>query len=192
MSAESLSAKATLRREARAQGQIKTAAEREAASVQICNLLQASNLWQTKQSILLYSPLPDEPDVRPLIAAGLASGKRISLPCYDAERQVYAASVIEDLARDCVPGRYGIIEPAGNCQRVDLLQLDLVLVPGVSFDASGRRLGRGKGYYDRLLAQAGGIKCGVAFEWQVVSEVPAEPHDVCLNCILTPIRWLKV
>jgi 5-formyltetrahydrofolate cyclo-ligase len=70
-------------------------------------------------------------------------------------------------------------------------RLDLILVPGLAFDLNGRRLGKGKGYYDRLLAGVSGIKCGVAFDEQVVSEVPAGPHDVRVNCILTPTRWLE-
>ena len=72
------------------------------------------------------------------------------------------------------------------------MRLDLVLVPGVAFDLHGRRLGRGRGYYDRLLSQVGGRTCGVAFDEQVVSEVPVEAHDVLLNCILTPTRWFEL
>jgi 5-formyltetrahydrofolate cyclo-ligase len=67
----------------------------------------------------------------------------------------------------------------------------LVLVPGVAFDLRGRRLGRGKGFYDRLLADAGGLKCGVAFDEQIVTEIPVEPHDVSVDCILTPTRWIQ-
>jgi 5-formyltetrahydrofolate cyclo-ligase len=67
----------------------------------------------------------------------------------------------------------------------------LVLVPGVAFDSHGRRLGRGKGFYDQLLAFVRGTKCGVAFDEQIVPEIPIEPHDVRLNCILTPTRWIE-
>jgi 5-formyltetrahydrofolate cyclo-ligase len=67
-----------------------------------------------------------------------------------------------------------------------------VLTPGIAFDALGRRLGRGRGFYDRLLAQTTGTRCGVAFDQQVVDVVPVETHDVVLNCILTPTRWLNV
>jgi 5-formyltetrahydrofolate cyclo-ligase len=73
-----------------------------------------------------------------------------------------------------------------------LNRLDLVLVPGVGFDLQGRRLGRGRGFYDRLLADVDGIKCGVAFEEQVVSEIPVGPRDVRLNFILTPTRCVEV
>jgi 5-formyltetrahydrofolate cyclo-ligase len=89
-------------------------------------------------------------------------------------------------------GRYGVIEPAAVCNVADLKRLDLILVPGVAFDWHGRRLGRGKGYYDRLLAEVSGTTCGVAFDQQLVATIPVEPHDVHLNCILTPSHWLQL
>jgi 5-formyltetrahydrofolate cyclo-ligase len=78
-----------------------------------------------------------------------------------------------------------------RCLAQPVNKLDLVLVPGVAFDLHGRRLGRGKGFYDQLLATVRGTTIGAAFEQQVVREVPVEPHDVYLNCILTPTRWLE-
>jgi 5-formyltetrahydrofolate cyclo-ligase len=68
----------------------------------------------------------------------------------------------------------------------------LVLAPGVGFDAAGGRLGRGRGFYDRLLAHISGIKCGVAFDPQLVERIPMERHDARMNCILTPTRWLEI
>jgi 5-formyltetrahydrofolate cyclo-ligase len=67
----------------------------------------------------------------------------------------------------------------------------LALVPGVAFDVRGGRLGRGRGFYDRLLAGVSGAKCGVAFDEQIVDAVPAGPLDIRLNCILTPTRWIE-
>ena len=68
---------------------------------------------------------------------------------------------------------------------------DLILVPGVAFDLSGHRLGRGKGFYDRLLANARGVKCGVAFDEQIVKAVAAGTHDIRMDFILTPTRVIK-
>jgi 5-formyltetrahydrofolate cyclo-ligase len=67
----------------------------------------------------------------------------------------------------------------------------LILVPGVAFDLHGGRLGRGKGYYDRLLKELRGTTCGVAFDQQVVEAIPVEPHDVRLDHVLTPTRWIE-
>ena len=75
---------------------------------------------------------------------------------------------------------------------VSLNRLDFILVPGVAFDLHGRRLGRGRGYYDILLAKVRGTTCGVAFDEQIVREVPVEPHDSDVNCILTPTRWIEL
>ena len=74
---------------------------------------------------------------------------------------------------------------------VALNRLDLALVPGLGFDARGHRLGRGKGHYDRLLAGFTGMKIGVAFDFQIVTEVPREPHDIALDAVVTPTRWLQ-
>lgn len=89
-------------------------------------------------------------------------------------------------------GQFGIREPVENCAELTLNRLDLILVPGVAFDLHGRRLGRGRGFYDRLLAVVRGTTCGAAFDQQIVGEIPVEPHDVHLNCILTPTRWIAL
>jgi 5-formyltetrahydrofolate cyclo-ligase len=62
----------------------------------------------------------------------------------------------------------------------------------VAFDLHGRRLGRGKGFYDRLLARTRGTKCGVAFDEQIVAKITVEPHDAQVNCLLTPTRWIEL
>ena len=100
----------------------------------------------------------------------------------------YAACIISERS-ELLPGRFGVLEPNEGCPLVPLNQLDLVFVPGVAYDFAGRRLGRGKGFYDRLLAEVRGHKCGVAFDAQIVAAVPEEPHDMRLNSILTPTRW---
>jgi 5-formyltetrahydrofolate cyclo-ligase len=68
----------------------------------------------------------------------------------------------------------------------------LILVPGVAFDLQGNRLGRGKGFYDRLLAEIRGVKCGVAFEEQIVDEIPVGSHDAAMDFIVTPSRVITI
>ena len=104
----------------------------------------------------------------------------------------YVVCEIRDLEKDIRLGQFGIREPVGACAELPLNRLDLILVPGVAFDLHGRRLGRGKGFYDTLLAVVRGTTCGVAFDEQIVGEVPVEPHDVHVNCILTPTRWIAL
>jgi 5-formyltetrahydrofolate cyclo-ligase len=147
--------------------------------------------WESARSVLLFYPLGDEPEVTPLIPAALAAGKTIALPRFRPDLGAYEAARLESLQQLTPPARFGVREPEADCPALPLKQLDLVLVPGIAFDVFGRRLGRGKGFYDRLLTGFSGIKCGVAFDVQVLPTLPAEPHDVTLNCLLTPTRRLE-
>ena len=61
----------------------------------------------------------------------------------------------------------------------------------MAFDLSGHRLGRGRGFYDRLLENAGGIKCGVGYDFQLLEKIPAEEHDARVDFIFTPLRCVK-
>jgi 5-formyltetrahydrofolate cyclo-ligase len=161
---------------------------RQLLSAEIRARLLMQPVWREARALLLFAALADEPDVRPLIHVALNQGKRVALPRFLSVRGEYEAAAIcsnEDLS----PGRFGVLEPRLERPAVDLMQLDFALVPGVGFDLTGRRLGRGSGFYDRLLAGVPGHKCGVAFDCQVVPEVPEESHDVRLNSLVTPTRW---
>ena len=122
-----------------------SSAERVAFSRQVCERLPAQSVWQTARSILFYTPLADEVDVFPLFAAACAAGKKLAAPRFISENSEYRPFWIQDPNRDLEPGYFGIREPKPHCQPCSLNQLDLVLVPGVGFDLSGHRLGRGKG-----------------------------------------------
>ena len=168
-----------------------TAEQRAAASGQACALLELQPLWKNASLIFFYAPLPEELDIWPLLRDSIAAGKTIALPRFDSITQRYVACQIQDLAHDISHGQFGIREPGSNCIAIPPNRLDLILVPGVAFDPQGRRLGRGKGFYDQLLASVRGTTCGVAFDEQIVEAIPVEPHDVHLNCILTPTRWIE-
>lgn len=184
--------KAMLRREVADHMRGLSAERRAAAAARARALLQQQSIWQTAKTVLLFAPLPDEPDVWPLVSAALSSGKQVALPRYVATSAEYIACWVREPEKDVEIGQYGIREPNERCMIAPLLRLDFILVPGVAFDLHGRRLGRGRGHYDRVLAAARGTTCGVAFDEQIVREVPVEPHDVHLNCILTPTRWIEL
>jgi 5-formyltetrahydrofolate cyclo-ligase len=167
------------------------AEDRVAASARARLLLETQTLWQAARAVLFFAPMPEELDVWPLLIPALAAGKRVALPRFVAATRSYEARWILT-EKDVQTGHFGIREPSNHCERVASGQLDLILVPGVAFDLYGRRLGRGKGYYDRLLGVMRGTACGVAFEEQIVAEVPVGPRDVRLDCILTPARWVEV
>jgi len=87
-------------------------------------------------------------------------------------------------------GRYGILEPVYKNKVVEV-NVDLAFVPGVAFDTSGNRLGRGKGYYDKFLAGVSGIKIGLAHDLQVIENVPHQEHDIKMDYLITEKRTIQ-
>ncbi|HMO63671.1 MAG TPA: 5-formyltetrahydrofolate cyclo-ligase [Verrucomicrobiota bacterium] len=162
------------------------AEERRAASAAICAALVASPVWRTARAVGLYFALPDEPDLGPLIGEALRAGRLVAVPRWNAAAGAYGLARIQDMAADCGRGRFGILEPRPELPAVAVRRLDLVLVPGVAFDRCGRRLGRGGGFYDRLLAGHRGVRLGVCFAEQFVAELPALPHDVGMSFLAIP------
>jgi len=181
--------KAALRQRVRNALRNLSPADLRAGSIQACTRLQQEPVWREAIWVMLYSPLPDELDVLPLLQEALLAGKRVALPRFDPVQNSYLACHVQNPDDDLRAGHYGIREPRDNCPVVRLNRLDFVLVPGVAFAIDGRRLGRGKGVYDRLLTSVRGSKCGAGFDDQIVDDLPVEPHDIRLDCILTPTRW---
>lgn len=184
--------KAALRQDLREKLKLLRAGEKALASAQICQRLRELPAWKAARSVLCYVPTASEPDLWSMVVEALGLGKQVALPRYSVAGDEYVPCLIRETQADLEPGRYGILEPTQRCPIYDLKQLDFVLLPGIGFAFDGGRLGRGKGYYDRLLAEFSGFKCGVAFDCQMTDEFPLEPHDVRLNCILTPTRCLSV
>ena len=184
--------KAEARRRIRTELKRMSPAERSQASAKACALLFQQPIWKTARTVLLFAPLPTELDISPVLDTALVEGKVTALLRYDAHRQGYAPCRVHNKASDLQPGQLGILEPRPDCPELPLNQLDLALVSGVVFAVDGGRIGRGKGYYDRLLSSVSGVKCGVAFDQQMVPTVPLEDHDIRLDCILTPTRWLQI
>ena len=189
MSGSPAETKSAFRRRMRSERLPMTSEERGRLSARVCERLREQGVWTTAGSVLLYFALPDELDLSALVDDALKAGKTVALPRFDPERNHYLAAVVLDPEADCRGGRFGIREPSAEAAILPLNQLDLVLVPGVAFDRCGHRLGRGKGFYDRLLEPVRGIKCGVAWDHQVDLEFPVEPHDVPMDCVVTPATW---
>ena len=184
--------KAAMRDQARERLEKMPAAERVAASMQARALLTAQPVWNRAQSVLMFAPLPKELDVWPLLAEALAAGKRVALPRFEPDLKSYAIRQIQNAETDLLVGHFGIREPREQCARLSSNRVELILVPGVAFDLQGSRLGRGNGYYDQLLAAVRGKRCGVAFDEQLVPEIPVEAHDARMDCLLTPTRWVEL
>lgn len=164
--------------------------ERESASQALCERLGSADLWKQSDSILFFYPMASEPDILPLLRAAISGGKQCALPRHRNASDTYEPVWVRDLSSDLIRGAYGIHEPSSECRPVSKSRLDLILVPGVGFDLALGRLGRGRGHYDRMLASLQGLKCGVAFDWQLEACLPSEAHDVSLDCLVTPSRLL--
>jgi 5-formyltetrahydrofolate cyclo-ligase len=181
--------KSDLRRKIRAALEKISPAVRMVESIGLCERLEAQ--LQSARTILFFAPLPDELDVWPLLKKFLAAGKICALPCFDPAAENYFARRLENLDTDIVTGKFGVREPAAGGAEIPLAKFDLVLVPGVAFDLAGNRLGRGQGFYDRLLEKISGVKCGVGYDFQLLEKIPAEPHDAKVDFIFTPARGVR-
>lgn len=170
------------------------AAVRSAAAEAIAARVAALPEFALARAVLLTLPFRSEWDTVPLVRAALAAGKTIAVPRVDKPSRMLELHAVADPQADVVAGPQGIPEPRLACPRVPREAIDFVLVPGVAFDLAGRRLGYGGGYYDRLLPvlSPGARRVAGAFEIQLVDRVPAGPHDLAVDTIVTELRTVLV
>jgi 5-formyltetrahydrofolate cyclo-ligase len=182
--------KESMRRSVRAKLRAMTPAFRAEASLVICELAARLPAFVRAKCVALFSPLPSEPDIHPLIEEAWAHRKRVVLP-----RMVPGGShprlewhEVTDWGEVIEPGPFGLREPdPSRCAQVDLRALACAFIPGVAFDRDGFRLGRGGGFYDCFLAQAPPtVSCvGLMFSCQEAPRVPREPHDQALPGVIS-------
>lgn len=150
--------------------------------------------YRQAKDVLCYVSVREEVDTRPLLRRILRSGRRLSIPVALPDGRLLACRV-RDLDADLKTlGLFGIPSPSAYRGRiVHPKDLDLVILPGVAFDAEGYRLGRGKGYFDRYLEKLPGDvwRVALAFESQIVKKVPSEPHDQRVCRVVTEKRVLR-
>ena len=186
--------------------------EKQAAlSALITARLQQHPRWSSARTVLLYHSLPDEVNTHHLISESLEQGKCVLLPVVvgdDLELREfpYQSSIIRSAPRDALrlknhqspslrEGAFHILEPTGPLF-TDYDAIDLAVIPGVAFTLDGCRLGRGRGYYDRLLARLNNLQSsiinhqslytlGLAFPFQILDDLPTEPHDIKLDEVIT-------
>ncbi|MEZ6235660.1 MAG: 5-formyltetrahydrofolate cyclo-ligase [Phycisphaerales bacterium] len=143
------------------------------------------------RTILAYLPLPDEPDLTPLLDR-LLTTHRVALPRIDWPTRRMWGVQVRDLVADVETTRHGVRQPRPG-PPLDPAEIDAVLVPGLAFDGSLARLGRGGGFYDRFLATlppcTTGI--GIAFESRILPSLPREAHDVAMDIVVTESRVLR-
>lgn len=125
----------------------------------------------------------DELPTSHLIARALAAGKQLLWPRVNASGSLELAAAAPG---ELVPDAAGFLAPPLDRPALSLAPGDVVIVPGVGFTRAGDRLGRGGGHYDRLLSRSPATSIGVAFDIQLVLELPTEPHDRGVDLVVTP------
>lgn len=151
--------KQELRKQIKQEIQKLSAADRDTASLFVCLQILGTAEWQQASTVLLYNALPDEINLQLLIDDASGSGKELIIPDQSANAPVIPAEV--------------------------LAEVDLAIIPGRAFTRNGKRLGRGGGWYDRLLPQLKCPKWGVCFATQIKKDIPTDPWDVRMNKIIS-------
>lgn len=138
------------------------------------------------EAIMVFLSLPSEVETTPIVLRAWQDGKRVVAPKVSWNQRRMLPLEFRSLTEDLVASSMGIREPiAGVPFPTELI--DLIIVPGLGFDEYGNRVGRGRGFYDRFLANAElrGVACGLAFEEQVVPSIPAGPLDRPVDMLIT-------
>jgi 5-formyltetrahydrofolate cyclo-ligase len=158
-------------------------------------VLIGTDWFQAAHHVMLYQAIRGEVGTDLIVHAALAAGKQLCLPRVEGDGEMHARSW-DGKPESLVKGPFGIGEPAGWAPIIEPQQIDLIVVPGIAFDAEGYRLGWGGGYYDRYLATVRAFGrahlVGIGYAFQVVEQLPREPHDVPLDAVATDRGFLRV
>lgn len=165
--------------------------DRAARSRAILDALTAQPLYKSCEVLLLYRNFKSEAETDALFSHAVQCGKTVFFPrCIPGtnEMRFYRVESLDDFEH----GAFGLLEPRTACTPLESAQLKdaLCLVPGLAFTEDGTRLGWGKGYYDVFLTQNPVCTVGLAFDVQIVKDIPADPHDRRMDFLLTETRFL--
>lgn len=172
--------KKELRKEIKLRKASLTSEQKAVECQQVWQQIESMPCFIESQHILLYHSLPDELNTHSIIDEWVSKGKDIYLPVVVGDDLI-----LRHYSHDAMQqGEFNIMEPTGN--EINPSTIELIVVPGVAFDNNCNRLGRGKGYYDRLLSRTTATCIGVCYNCQLVDEIPTEPHDHSMHYIVTP------
>lgn len=167
------------------------AASRAERSARIHDALFARPEWAAAQTVMLFASMRTEVDTGPMERRARADGKIVVAPRMNDDMTELDPRVWEDGVTPHEQGRLAP-EPPPDAPAVDVQTIDLVVVPALALSPDGGRIGYGKGFYDRLLAQIPRARrLAVAFDFQLIAEVPETPGDERVHAILTDQRVLE-
>ena len=172
--------KLTIRKAMLSQTRSKTAEELRQYSEKVCEAIEKNEKFQKAQTILAFWSLPDEVNTHELIQKWTGK-KTFLLPKVVGDMLELRAFTDES---SMVVGEFGIQEPVGPIF-TDYTSIDLCIIPGLAFDKSGGRMGRGKGFYDRFLPKTHGYKMGICFPWQIVPKIDCAPWDIPMDEVVS-------
>lgn len=158
----------------------------------VARRIVASPFFNDATTVMIYLPIPGEVDVTSIALRCFQQGKTVCVPRMDWKQRRMTAVEIRGFNDAFEERRFGVREPVSG-RPVPIEEINLVLAPGLAFDAAGRRLGRGGGFYDRFLAtprerRLPRTTCGVCFDIQIVDTVPADEHDQKVDVVATDRR----
>ena len=185
-------AKQRLRDRLRAQRRALSDADVVAQSRRISRAFGASAMFRDARQVVLYSPTDNEVDTEAIWQPACRQGKHVYYPRLTTDRQEIEFALRSE-GQPLVPGAFGIPVPPRGTLLADVTATDIVVTPAVAFDRAGRRLGRGRGYYDRAFrgVLAGALRVGVAYGFQIVDEVPSDGRDEPVDYVITEAGWLE-
>lgn len=172
--------KEDIRRRVKASKALLDESDKARAAEKVFAALEHTAAFMLADRILMYHSLPDELSTRSFISRW-SSRKRFYLPRVNGLN-------LEILPYDesrLALGSFHIEEPTGH-DTTDINEIELIVVPAVAYDRNGNRVGRGKGYYDRLLSRSTATRIGVGYDFQLIEEgIDADPHDVPMDVVIT-------
>ena len=165
--------------------------EREEKEKAVEERLFSLHEFQQSQVIMFFAGMADEVDTRDMLARALNEGKTVGLPRTFIKTGLLKAFEIKSLG-ELRPGAYGILEPPETLP-IAPASIDFIVVPARAYDRKGNRLGRGKGFYDRFLAQKDlrAVRCGVAFDCQIFSHLAHSQFDEPVDIIITESEVIR-
>ncbi len=162
-------------------------------SAMLCRKLAELDALARTDCLVAFLAFQHEPQTDSFLENWLANHKRLILPRFQHESRNYELVEVTNLTSQTTPGFYGIREPKSQLVAIQALSENCAwLVPGLAFTTSGSRLGRGAGYYDRLFTKfPQGKRIGIAWEMQLLPEIPIDPWDVRMDFVVTEARTLE-